>query len=181
MAERSPAPGGGSSAAWAAALGAGLVEMSARFGPKESENDAARDRLQIVGDRAAELRRRLLDLAERDLDSYRPVLVARRLPSEDPERPNRLDAALEQASEVPLELARLAAEVATLGGEVAETGGADIRGDAIASVILAEAAARAATSLVELNLASRPADASVREARAAAALAERARRGVLRG
>lgn len=179
VAERSPAPGGGSSAAWAGALGAGLVEMSARFGPGASESEPDRQRLESLADRGADLRHRLLDLAEEDLDSYRPVLAARRLPGDDPERASQLDAALEQASQVPLEVARLAAEVAALGAEAAEIGGADIRGDAIAGVLLAEAAARSAASLVELNLAGHRAEARADEARAAAELAERARRQVL--
>lgn len=181
VAARSPAPGGGSSAAWACALGAALAQMSARFGAATGGDEAVRDRLATVVDRAAEARRRLLELAERDLDSYRSVLAVRRLPRDDPERNSRLESALAQASEVPLEIARLAAEVAGLGAEVADVGAADVRGDAIVSVLLAEAAGQSATSLVELNLVGRPTDPVLDEARAAAERAERSRRRVLRG
>src|SRR5918992_578233 len=36
VADRRPAPGGGSSSAWACALGAGLVEMAAAFAKEET-------------------------------------------------------------------------------------------------------------------------------------------------
>ena len=55
LAAREPVPGGGASAAWACALGAGLVEMAAAYGD-----------LDAVGGEARELRARALELAERD-------------------------------------------------------------------------------------------------------------------
>jgi formiminotetrahydrofolate cyclodeaminase len=147
VADRRPAPGGGSSAAWTCALAAGLVEMAAAFAKEESARG-----------RAGELRVRALELAERDLRSYVPVLEAQRLPADDVQRAERLDAALSEAARAPLAVAEAAAEVAELGAQLARDGNPSLEGDAIASALLAEAAARAAAELVDINLEERPDD-----------------------
>jgi formiminotetrahydrofolate cyclodeaminase len=168
VADRRPAPGGGSSSAWACALGAGLVEMAAAFAKQEA-----------VRGRAAELRGRALELAERDLHSYVPVLEAQRLPSEDAQRAARLDAARSEAAQAPLAVAEAAAEVAELGAELARDGNPSLEGDAITGTLLAEAAARAAAELVDINLEERPDDERRATARDLAARAWRAREEAL--
>jgi methenyltetrahydrofolate cyclohydrolase len=150
----SPAPGGGSSSAAVGALAAGLVEMATRIGGGDSQ-------------RARVLRERALELAEAELSSYAPVLDALRVPREAPERQDRLAAALLEASRSPCEVAELAAEVAELGHAVAQTSSAAVRGDALAGVVLAEAAATAAARLVEINLAEGGAKDLLERARAA--------------
>ena len=79
VSERTPAPGGGASAAVGCALAAALVEMAGRFG--ELDDAVAR---------AGALRARALELRDADLEAYLPVLEALRLPREDPERAARL-------------------------------------------------------------------------------------------
>ena len=128
-----PAPGGGSSAAFAAALAAALVEMAARL----ASSDA-------TADRASALRARALRLAEEELSSYAPVLEAR----DEQER----ELALAAASEPPAHIAETAAEVAELGAEIAASASQAVRGDALTGVVLAEAAASAAARLVEINV-----------------------------
>jgi formiminotetrahydrofolate cyclodeaminase len=135
VASDAPAPGGGSSAAVAAALGAALVEMAARLAGRA---DA------VAG--AGELRRRAASLAQEEMTSYAPVLAAR----DDEER----SAALVAASEAPTRVAELAADVAELGADVADSSSPAVRGDALAGVTLAEAAASAAARLVEINVGS---------------------------
>jgi methenyltetrahydrofolate cyclohydrolase len=135
VASDAPAPGGGSSAAVAAALGAALVEMAAKLA----------DRADAVTS-AEELRRRAMDLAEHELTSYAPVLAAR----SDEERV----AALAVASEAPAQVAEVAAEVAQRGLDVAAASTPAVRGDALTGVTLAEAAASAAARLVAINLGS---------------------------
>jgi formiminotetrahydrofolate cyclodeaminase len=138
VAAPTPAPGGGSSAGIACALAAALVEMAAGIGGGDA-------------DRARALRTRALDLAEQELSSYAPVLEARRLPADDPDRQARIAAALEQASEVPREIALVAAEVASLAQRSGARAGAAVQADAETGRLLAEAAGRAATLLVETN------------------------------
>jgi formiminotetrahydrofolate cyclodeaminase len=102
--------------------------------------------------RAGALRTRALELAEIELHAYEPVLEALRLPREDPDRSRRVDEARSAASESPLEVARVAAEVAELAAHIARAGNPNLAGDAIAGALLAEAAAQAAARLVAINL-----------------------------
>ncbi len=171
-----PAPGGGSAAGVALALAAALVEMSARLAG-QAEPAA----------RAGQLRAEAVEHAERELSSYAPVLDAVRLPRDDPSRSGRVEEALLEASRTPVAIARAAAELARLGADVAHASSPSVRGDAVTGTLLAEAAAAAATTLVEINLAGRPAGdlaeaacdarairASAAEARAGAAEAREA-------
>jgi formiminotetrahydrofolate cyclodeaminase len=163
VASTDPAPGGGSSAALAAALGASLLEMTA--GLEHSRDDPALP--DAIAERARELREQALALADREMSSYAPVLDAMRLPAGDPERPARLETALAEASQAPLAIAEAAAETAGLAAQVTAAAKPAVRGDALAGVLIAEAAAVAAASLVEINLAGRdtPDLARARDAR----------------
>ena len=168
LAASTPAPGGGSAAACACALGAALVEMAAAL-----EGSGEGERMRI-------LREHALELAERELSSYAPVLEARRLPRDDPERPGRIEVALAEASAAPLAIAEAASEVAELGAGLAAKTGPAIRGDALAGVLLGEAAAAAAASLVEINLDGHPDAEELARARTASARAAAARLAALR-
>ena len=170
-----PAPGGGSAAAATCALAAALVEMA---GGIEAGRGAAASVAAVLPDRARALRERTLELAERELSSYAPVLEARRLNPADPERGHRIEAALLQASASPLEIAEAAGEVAELGAAVASACDPSVRGDALAGVVLAEAAARAALALVEINLTDAGGDDILRRAQAAHRRAADARASV---
>jgi methenyltetrahydrofolate cyclohydrolase len=163
-----PAPGGGSTAACACALGAALLEMAATI-----EGRGEGERMRVLHEHA-------LELAERELGSYEPVLQARRLPADDPGRAARIDAALSEASAAPLAIAEAASEVAELGAGIAVSSGKAVRGDALAGVLLAEAASAAAAALVEINLAGRAGSEEVARAREAASRAAAARSSALR-
>jgi formiminotetrahydrofolate cyclodeaminase len=154
VAARTPAPGGGSAAALTASIAAGLVQMTARF--TVGREDAA--------DEAGVLRERLLELGERELHAYEPVLEALALDAGDPERAARLRGALSEAADSPLEIARAARSVAQLAAELAATGNANLTGDAITGAALAEAACSAAARLTEINLARVPSDPRLDEA-----------------
>ncbi|MGO9908945.1 MAG: cyclodeaminase/cyclohydrolase family protein [Solirubrobacteraceae bacterium] len=165
VAARTPAPGGGTAAAWATALAASLVEMAANFS----------DGADASFERAGRLRTRALELAEVELHAYEPVLEALRLPRDDPERAARVDAAQTEASRSPLEITRIGAELTELAGELAHTGNPNLSGDALAAALLAEAAAQAAARLVAINLTEGPAvEESSQLAQRALAARERA-------
>jgi formiminotetrahydrofolate cyclodeaminase len=143
VAAATPAPGGGSSAAVSAALAAALVEMAAGVPSSQASGPLRSDR---AAERAGALRARALRLAQEEMSSYMPVLEAR----DEHER----EIALAAASEPPAQVAETAAEVAELGVEVATSASPSVRGDALAGVVLAEAAASAAFRLVEINVGS---------------------------
>jgi methenyltetrahydrofolate cyclohydrolase len=107
---------------------------------------------ESVARRAGELRARALELAEIELHAYEPVLEALRLPRDDPARAGRVQDARDAASQSPLEVARVGAELAELAGDLIRTGNQNLAGDAIAGALLAEASAQAAARLVAINL-----------------------------
>lgn len=170
LAAQTPAPGGGCASAWAGALAAALGEMVAGFA--DDQQAAAR---------AAVLRADLLAAGERELSSYAPVLDAARLRKSDPSRAQRLDAALSEASETPLSIARASTEIAELAAGIAARSAFAVSGDAIAAAVLAEASSRAAARLVEINLARRADDPRLAEVRDLTLRAGAARDAVLAG
>jgi methenyltetrahydrofolate cyclohydrolase len=176
VATTDPAPGGGSSAAIAAALAAALLEMSSSL---ELARENPPDEIgQDVPGRASELRERMLALADQDLSSYAGVLDVLRLPAGHPERADRLAGAFSDASQAPVAIAEGAAELAGLLARVTLVSDPAVRGDALAGVLIAEAAAAAAASLVEINLAGRD-DADLARARDARRRANEAREDAL--
>jgi methenyltetrahydrofolate cyclohydrolase len=176
VASTDPAPGGGSSAAVAAALAAALLEMSA--GLELAREGAPEGVPQDAPEQARRLRERALELADQDLSSYAPVLDALRLPAGNPDRAERLEAALTEASQAPLAIAEAAAETAGLAALVTAASNPAVRGDALAGVLIAEAATAAAAALVEINLAGRD-DADLARARDARRRAHEAREDAL--
>jgi methenyltetrahydrofolate cyclohydrolase len=132
LGERKPAPAAGSAIAVAAALAAGLVELTARLSDDEGAVDEA------VG-----LRERLLALADDDAAAFAEFLRA------------GSDEAWNRTVDVPLELATAATGVVRLAERLERTGNRRLVGDAAAANLLARAAVRAAARLVEVNLEGR--------------------------
>jgi len=146
MASREPTPGGGAAAAMAVAMAASLIAMAARF--------AALERGPDIAARSDSLRLSVALLAEADARAYTEVLAAGALPCEPnpEERRTAVRSALSAAADVPLAIAEAAAEVAGLAAEVAVQGNPNLRGDAAAGALLAEAGGRSAANLVNINL-----------------------------
>ena len=176
VAAATPAPGGGSSAAVACALAAGLVQMVAGVTLAYDDADGEMRRLH---DRAAVLRDDAAALGELELRAYAPVLAAMRRAADDPERPAALNAALSEAADSPLAIARVATAVAELAVEAARRGRRQLRGDAVTGVLLAEAAAAAASRLAVINLEGRPGDQRLEELERLVRTAASARSAVL--
>jgi formiminotetrahydrofolate cyclodeaminase len=171
VASREPAPGGGASAAVAVTLAAALATMAARFST-DHLTDA-----EAIADRAEKLRSRVMPLARADAAAYGRVLDAYRTPRDDEEgRRRKLREALSEAADVPLSIAEIGAEVVGISARLVEAGNPNLRGDAVTAAALAGAAARAAATLVEINISAGGADdgrvSRARELLAAAAAAQ---------
>jgi methenyltetrahydrofolate cyclohydrolase len=143
VASDSPAPGGGSVAAVAVALAAGLAGMAARLSTGQL-SDAPE-----LADSADASRRRAAPLARADAESYGRVLEAYRDPED---RTTRVREALSGAADVPLAVAEAGSEVAGIASRLAGEGNPNLRGDALAAVLLADAGVRAAAALVGINM-----------------------------
>ena len=151
-------PAGGSVAAIAVAMAAGLVAKTALLSPDWPH--AAE-----TVERAEALRTLVTELAQADADAYTKVLEALR-------RKEGVDAALSDAADVPLAIAEAAADVASLAALAAGNGNPRLRGDAVTAVELAGAGARAAAELVAINLAGHSDERVGRAAELAAAASE---------
>ena len=160
LASSAPVPGGGSASALAGALAAALVEMVCELTVGRPEYEDVEPVARQIGAAAAELRGSLLAAAEEDAAAYLALVAARHLPrdSED-ERAARRSAIGESAvaaTEVPLRVTRLAAEVLDLAAGIAPIGNRNAASDAGVAALLAAAAARGAALNVTINLPSLP-------------------------
>jgi glutamate formiminotransferase/formiminotetrahydrofolate cyclodeaminase len=170
-----PSPCGGSAAALAGAMAAALVALVARQSTNWDESRG-------VAAQSSALRSRLVGLASEDIRAYAAALEALSAAHETEGRGRHdhlLGVALANAADVPLEIARTAADVAELAALAASAGKEALRPDATTAAALAEAATRSAARLVEVNLATLPGDGRRDAAAAHAAAASDARRRAL--
>lgn len=154
VASPTPAPGGGSVAAHAAALGAALVQMVAGLTLGRKKYAAVDEEMQRTHAEAKELGARLAQLVQEDARAYTAVSEAYKLPKGAPERAAVIDAALVGAAQTPLETARACARLADLALAVAERGNQNALSDAGVAALLAEAACKGAAFNVAINVAS---------------------------
>ena len=176
VASDEPAPGGGAVAAVAVALAAGLCSMAAHLSAGHLA-DAAE-----LAERAEHLRERVAPLAQEDATVYGHVLVAYRAPRDRDlvERQQRIRTALSGAADVPLAIAETGAMVAEVAARLVKEGNTNLRGDAVAAALLAEAGVHAASVLVEINMrAGEIADDRLERAGEFVARAAGAARGIL--
>ena len=153
-----PAPGGGAAAALAGALGAALVQMTASLTIGRPRFADVEDQAQRIAQRTAELRQRLARLGQADAEAFDKVSTAYRLPrADDAQKATRSEAiqsALRLAAEVPLETARISAEVVEVAEEAAPVLNRAVISDVLVGALLAQAALHSAAINVEINLAS---------------------------
>lgn len=156
FAANDPAPGGGSAAALAGALGVSLLIMVAgvartRTGAPEEAVD-----LSEASARLRPIREKLVDLIDGDAVAYRSVIAAYRLPNgSDEERRRRRDTirgAMMRATETPIETLRLCQQALENARIVAKNGATTAASDVRVAIELLEAAARGAAVNADTNL-----------------------------
>jgi formiminotetrahydrofolate cyclodeaminase len=140
------------------AMGAALVSMVCRLTIGRPRYAAVSDRLQVVLDQSESLRARLTALGEDDVRAYDRVMAAYRLPREtaaqQAERAAAVQAALREATDVPLACVRACRDVLALAAVALECGNVNARGDAGVGALAAHAALRAAAINVRANVGS---------------------------
>jgi formiminotetrahydrofolate cyclodeaminase len=174
-----PTPGGGAAAAVVGALGAALIEMTANLTIGRPRLADVQDQAHSIERRASDLRARLQKLGDADAEAFDQVTAAYKLPRADEAqkaaRAEAIQAALRVAADVPLESARISAEVVELAEQAAPVLNAAVISDVLVGALAAQAALNSAALNVEINVASMTDAASVE--RYSAELA-RAREGV---
>lgn len=158
LASAEPTPGGGSAAALGGALAAALVSMVCNLTLGKKGYEAVQGEMEAIRTRSEALRGKLARLLEADTQAYQQVMAAYRLPRRTAEekeaREATLQAALVEATEVPLAIAEACAEVMELALPAAQKGNRWAASDAGVAVLLAEAALHGALLNVRTNLAS---------------------------
>jgi formiminotetrahydrofolate cyclodeaminase len=151
-----PAPGGGSVAALSGALAASLVAMVCRLTIGKKGYESVGDEMQEILPRAEKLQCELRDLMQADTDAYSRVMDAYKLPKitddEKIARSRAIQDALKHASDIPLRVAELCAQVLELARPVAEKGNKNAASDCGVGALMAGAGLRGAALNVSINL-----------------------------
>jgi glutamate formiminotransferase / formiminotetrahydrofolate cyclodeaminase len=147
-------PGGGSAAAYAGAMGAGLAAMVGRIAERKGPTEAT----TALITEADNLRADFIRLVDDDSSAYARVAEAMKLPkaSDDDKRARteRLQAALLAASRVPLEVAKPSRRLLDLCERTVQSAASATVSDVGVGALLAETALRGAALNVMINLAS---------------------------
>ncbi len=175
VAADSPAPGGGSVAALAGALGGALIAMVARLTLGRERYVAYDAEMRAALPQAEALRQTLTGLMDADAAAYSAVTAAYKLPREtDAQRVERtaaIQAALRIATDVPLAVAAACVDVLELAVQLAAHGNRSAASDAAVAALMAYAGLQAAVRNVRSNVGSLRDESFVAEAgRRAAAL-----------
>jgi formiminotetrahydrofolate cyclodeaminase len=157
LAGSSATPGGGSAAALAGAMGAGLVGMVCRLTIGKKRFADVEDELRSVLREAEALRQQLSDLADADIQAFDQVMAAYHLPQETQEeqaaRQAAIQRALQAATQVPLDTVSACAGVLKLAARVIGKINPNALSDAGAAALLADAGLKGAQLNVAVNLA----------------------------
>lgn len=170
LASGEPAPGGGSVAALAGAMAAGLVCMVCNLTIGKKQFAEYEDEMRGTLARAEELRSSLQALAEEDVAVFGRLSAAYRLPrtteADAATRQAAIQKVTRQAAEVALRVAQAAAALLPLCTAVSSRCARLIVGDVGVAAVLARATVQSAILNVESNLAGLDDQIYVRETRA---------------
>ena len=156
LADGTPAPGGGSAAAYAGAAGAALVAMMARLTIGKKKYAAVEAQMQAVLERAEALRALLQAAVVQDAEAFKVVMDAFRLPKDTPEqqaeRKEAIEAATLEAARAPLRVAEMAVQVLDLASQVIAVGNLNAISDGASGAALARAALNGSGLNVRINV-----------------------------
>jgi formiminotetrahydrofolate cyclodeaminase len=156
LAAASPTPGGGSAAALAGALGAGLVAMVVRLSQGRPRYESHAERHAAALDAAEAARVRLLQLMDEDADAYAAYRHARSLPHSTDAEASRRDSAsrsaAREAASVPLAVVQTCHGLIGVAEELVGRSNVSAASDLDVAALLLECAARGAAENALVNL-----------------------------
>lgn len=151
-----PTPGGGSVAAYCAALSAALSSMVANLSVGKKGYEEVSEEMKEVAGRAQGLKDGLLNAVDEDTRAFNRVMEAFRLPKATEEQVQEKERALEEASRqatlVPLGVLEKCGSLLEQARIVAQKGNKNSLSDAGVAAVAAEAAAAGAFYNVKINL-----------------------------
>ncbi len=155
LAGKAPVPGGGGAAALVGAAGVALGNMVGCLTTGKKKYAAVEADIQALNARAEALRRELEALVQADAEAFAPLAAAYGLPKDTPAQAAHkaavLDAALNTACAVPLEIMQKCAEGIVLVEEYAAKGSVLAVSDAGCAAALCKAALQSASLNVFIN------------------------------
>ena len=156
VAAGTPAPGGGSVAAYCGVLAASLGQMVCNLTIGKEKYAEFEPRLRAIRSELERLGARLRELIAEDAASFEAVLRAYRLPKDSDEqkadRAAQVQIALRGAVGVPVETAQRGFDILRLLGELADIGNPNALSDVAVGARLAQVAIRGASYNVGVNL-----------------------------
>jgi len=158
-------PGGGSAAAASGAMAAGLAAMVASMSRGKKAHLQHEGALSEAIARLGQLREELKAAIDADAESYNLVMKAYKAAKESSDGDGAINAALKQATSVPLGVAERVVEVAQIAGKLGPITNPNMKSDLTTAVALAKAALTGALANVEINLESLKDEGFVAETR----------------
>ena len=151
-----PAPGGGSIAALAGAIGSALASMVVNLSVGKGEYDDRYEELCELADRAQDIKDQLLRAVDEDTEAFNEVIAGIRMPKDTAEqleaRSKAIRAGYKTAAEVPLQTAKLCRAVLDLCQQAADIGNEAVMSDAGVGALMARAGVQGAIHNVRINL-----------------------------
>jgi glutamate formiminotransferase len=147
-------PGGGSAVAAAAAMGAGLANMVASMSRGKKAYFQFTNELNEAIARLGTIREELKAAIDADAESYNVVMKAYKAAKDSADGGRLINAALQQATNVPLSVAEKAAEIVQMVGILMPITNPNMSSDLTTAAALAKAAREGALANVEINLGS---------------------------
>ena len=158
LASNSPAPGGGSVAALAGALGTALTSMVCRLTIGKKKYADVQNEMENVLVQSEKLRSSLTTLIDDDTEAFNKVLRAFALPKDIDEqiaqRLNAIQDSTKEAARIPLKVMQLCEQAIGLTKIVAEKGNVNSITDAGVAALVIHAACKGAQLNVQINLGS---------------------------
>lgn len=184
----SPAPGGGSVAAYMGALGAALGTMVANLSAHKPGWDDRWEEFSRYADRGVELEEELLHLVDEDTEAFNRIMAAFGMPKNTEEDKRLRSEAIQRATlfaaQVPLETMKTSFKAFELCKAMAETGNPNSVSDAGVGALAARAAVLGAGLNVKINASSlkdnAQAEALINEADNLMADADSAERAIMK-
>jgi formiminotetrahydrofolate cyclodeaminase len=156
LASNSPAPGGGSVAALAGALGAALTSMvcNLTFGKKKYVD--VQEELKGVLEQSESIRKELTQLIDKDTEAFNSVMAAFGLPkgseAEQAARSAAIQEATKGATMIPLSVMLACEKALALSKTVAQKGNKNSASDAGVAALMLQAGCAGAALNVRINL-----------------------------
>lgn len=156
LASKSSTPGGGGAAAIMGAMGAALISMVCNLTIGKKNYEDVEEDLKGVLEKAEDLRQKLTDAIQADVEVFDRVMasygMSKDTDAQKAARSEEIQAALKEATDVPLECARLSQDVINLSCAVAEQGNLNLVSDAGVAVMAGYAALKSAALNVQINI-----------------------------